>query len=353
MQNKKKPTRPSSVPPTYNKRTPSTAALPEQEVTFMISEKDDMWKRYMQLQEKNRVMTSTLLRLYVLLFAFAAAPFTLQYFSATGISSVWGFGGVWLAITVWFYCDRAFRAYGIFWFEKIFCLLQIAQIRKMMVGKSERYYEFSLFRTGAYVKTIEENQKERVHGPTHISRSQVTYTVYFYKIVSLFQPLYLLLFISLIILPKEMADPHVGITQALFLRVLLGFSFVFFIWLKTSMDRCFGLLKNAFRARRISRDCPWPKFPDDRTHELRSSGSQILSGLLWTSAFALSLGNLIRFLYLLSNKQRDFNYWWSGLDWHLVAGTFFLFGVVALYHELDVRSVMRRAKKAFPLPSGV
>jgi hypothetical protein len=353
MQNKKKLGRPSSVPPTDKKRAPSAAALFKMEVTYMTSEMDHMWERYAQLQKKNQVMTSTILRLYIILFAFAAAPFTLQYFSATGISSVWGFGGVWLAITAWFYCDRAFRAYGVFWFEKIFCLRQIAQIRKMMVGESDKYNEFSLFRTRAYVKTIEDNEKERVHGPTHISRSQVTYTVYFYKIVSLFQPLYLLLFISLIILPKEMTDPHVGITQALFLRVLLGFSFILFIWLKTSMDRCFGLLKNAFRARRISRDCPWPRFPDDKKNELHFPGSQILSWSLWASAFALSIVNLIRFLYLLSDKQRDFRYWWTSWDWHLAVFTFFLFTALAFYHELDVRYVMQKAKRQFRRPSDI
>lgn len=321
----------------------------ETELAFMTLEMTHMWDRFKQLQEKNKIITSTVLRLYAVLFLFAAAPFTLQYFAGTGISRVWGFGGVWLAITVWFFCDRSFRAYGSFWFEKNFCLRQIAQIRKMMVGSSPRYNRFSLFRTKLDPKDTADDDRNRLHGHTHISRSQVLYTVYFYKIVSLFQPLYLCLFISLVIFPKEMTDPNVDTTRELFLRVLLGFSIFPFVWLFTSMERCFGLLKNAFRARRISTKSPWPRFPDKPDFHLFGQ-SKIVHKLLIASALIASGCNLIRFVYLLLDRRENVDYWWSTLDWWLVGITSSIFGFILLYHEVDVRYVLSKAKGDFPLP---
>jgi FtsH-binding integral membrane protein len=328
-----------------------SSPLSEAELSFMTLEMTHMWDRFKQLQEKNKIITSTVLKLYAVLFVFAAAPFTLQSFSGTGLSRVWGFGGVWLAITVWFFCDRSFRAYGSFWFEKNFCLRQIAQIRKMMVGSSVSYNRYSLFHAKVGMKSTPDEDKNRTHGNTHISRSQVLYTVYFYKLVSIFQPLYLCLFISLIIFPKEMTDPNVDTSRELFLRVLLGFSIVPFVWLITSMERCFGLLKNAFRARRISTKSPWPRFPDEDKHKFHLFGqSKIIYKLLIASALIVSLCNLIRFIYLLLDKQEDVAYWWATLDWHLLAITASVFVLIALYHEMDVRHVLSNAKEYFPLP---
>src|SRR5206468_3115985 len=107
-----------------------------------------------------------------------------------------------------------------------------------------------------------DNGRHRQAGVTHISTSQLLYTIYFYKVVSIFQPLYLIFFCTIVAFPSEiLGRPSDGKVE-LYCRVLLGLSVVVFAWMKTTLDRCFGLLKNAFRARRICRDVPWPVFPD-------------------------------------------------------------------------------------------
>lgn len=336
------PARDGSIILAYEAAPSFNFALNEHERSFLTLEMAHMWDRYKQLQEKNKYITNTVFRLYMVLFLFAAAPFTLQHFTSTGISRVWGFGGVWLAFAVWFFCDRSFRAYGTHWFEKTFCLRQIDQIRKIMVGLSDRYNRHSLFPT-----TPERDRKE-VREHTHISRSQVKYTVYFYKFVSLFQPFYLILFTSLILFPNEMSDPNSTITRALFFRVLLGFSFIFFAWLMLSMNRCFGILKNTFRARRISTRRPQPKFPSEEEIDLPLADFFKVSDyvLRWL-AFAVSIINLIRFFYLMENIQPTFGYWWATLDWHLLMITATIFVLMYAHDEWYVRQFLKTAKKHF------
>lgn len=319
--------------------------LSAHEQSFLALEMSHMWDRYKQIQEKNKYITNTVFRLYMFLFVFAAAPFTLQRFTSTGISRVWGFGGVWLAIAIWFFCDRSYRAYGVHWFEKIFCLRQIDQIRKMIVGLSERYNRHSLFRT------IPRRFRMREGKHIHISRSQVLYTIYFYKVVSLFQPFYLILFISLILYPNEMADPNTRNTSSLFFRVALGFSFIFFIWLITSMNRCFGILKNTFRARRISTNVPWPKFPtEDEIRLPHARTFRIAYSVLLFFAIFVSAGNLILFSYRLF-KGQGFEQWWEMPDIGSLIVTPLIFFSLYVHDELYVRHFMKTAKRERPLPN--
>ncbi|MCA1619526.1 MAG: hypothetical protein LC795_09505 [Acidobacteria bacterium] len=339
------PSRTRSVILRYEAAPSFSFALTEHEQLFLSLEMSHMWDRYKQLQEKNKYITNTVFRLYMVLFIFAAAPFTLQRFTSTGISRVWGFGGVWLALAVWFFCDRSFRAYGTHWFEKTFCLRQIDQIRKITVGLSERYNHYSLF------PTAPARGRKEVREHTHISRSQVKFTVYFYKFVSLFQPFYLTLFASLILFPDEMSDPNSTVTRTLFLRVMLGFSFIFFAWLMLSMDRCFGILKNTFRARRISKHRPQMKFPRETDINLPGAGFFRTSrDLLRVFAIVVSVCNLIRFFYLMQNVQPSFGYWWTTLDWHLLSATVFIFVSTYAHDEAYVRSFLKAAKRKFPLP---
>jgi len=340
------PSRGDHVTVVYTTEDITAAELTEPEASYALSELDRMWDRYRHLQAKNRDSAGIVVKLYTMLFVFAAAPFTLQQFVSTGMARIWGFGGLWLAITIWFFCDRAFRAHGLFWFEKIHCLRQIDQIRKLFVGRSTLYNSHSLYRR----LTDSDNSRNRVTGATHISRSQVLYTVYFYKVVSLFQPMYLILFIALVLFPREIIEPNQEISRAVYFRVMLGFSFVLFVWLHTNMNRCCGLLRNAFRARRISPENPWPKYPED---EVATPGAKWARIVFLVTAAVTSVVNFVRFASLYRDGASSLDNWWADLDRHLLGYTAALLIIYYAYHEFAVRNELGRASKIFPLPKAL
>ena len=337
----------------------NTEDFTKDQASFLQLEAGSVWDRHKQLQDKNKTITETVLKLYSVLLVFAAFPFSREGILETGFSRVWGFGGAWLALAAWIYCDRAFRAYGSHLFEQVFCMRQIAQLREVMMGSSMRYAELSLLAT---------SKNERID---HVSSSQMLYTAYFYKLLSLFTPMYLCLFLAMIMFPHAMFDPKIHTTRAIYLRTMLGFSGVFFFWLGSSMKRCYRLQKQAFRARRISSEKPLPKFPEEENLspgpvDKNQKGWEKLRLLLrnmwwkvrtwakrlcWGLAYLFAVANVVRFLqlYVAKPDALDNAYWWQHTDLILVSGTFVLFAALFILLEADLRIVLKIASDKNPV----
>jgi hypothetical protein len=312
--------------------------------SFVRLEAEQIVDRYKTLENKNRAMSATVIRLYILLLLFAAAPFSVPLYLQTGFLRVWGFGGMWLAIVVWMYFDRSVRSYGKHIFERIFCLRHLSCLRSLVHGNSEWYKTHSLLVTSG-----PDLMNKDCGDPTHLSSSQMTATVYFYKVLSLFPPLYLVLFISLVLQPREMLDPSITTTRLLYFRFLVGFSAVMFLWLATSTMNCFGIQREAFRARRISRTSPWPLFPsvasiDESYHRTRT----ILFRVLGVLAGAVATANLVRIVQLLSGD--GIRKGWQTIDIHLAISTGILFLLLIILIETDARYLLSKAKQKWHMP---
>ena len=99
--------------------------------------------------------------------------------------------------------------------------------------------------------------------PVHVSSRHIVGVAWFYKLLSLFHPLYLTLFAALCLYPRQLASPTSPEEQTVLMSVALGLSGIYFLWIRTSGTRCRELLEWAFRARRISTLRPWPMFPNE------------------------------------------------------------------------------------------
>lgn len=185
---------------------------------------------------------------------------------------------------------------------------------------------------------------------THVSNSQIVYASYFYKLLSVFTPLYLCLFLSLILFPTGLMDPAIKTTRVLYFRVLLACSFVFFFWLTSGMRRCRALFRDAFRARRISVQRPWPLFPEEDKLGLFAGRKYIHDVIFWSSML-MSATNIVLFAYRYGTSPTNYDpdFWWQPLDLHLMAVTMFVFFAWLIYLEADLRNVLHKARLYDPL----
>lgn len=312
---------------------------------FVLQEAKQVVARYVALEEKNRSISATQIRMYALLLLYAAAPYSApeNYFD-TGFLRVWGFGGLWLAGVVWMHVDRGYRAYGRHLFERIYCLRHLACLRQVVYENEEQYRKYSLL-----VSSAHDLNRKGCGDPTHVSSSQATVTAYFYKLVSLFPPLYFILFLSLILAPAEMLDPSIKITRLLYFRFILGFSFVIFLWGASSTRNCMAFQEQAYCARRISINNPWPLFP--KKEIILPVYVKVRKIVNWTlSAIALVMSGLnIARLYTIIAGPGIQNGWQS-LDLHLLYVTAIVFAVWVLYVEIDSRCVLWVASKKWKSP---
>lgn len=300
--------------------------------------------RFVELEDKNKSISSSLIRLYIFLLLYAAAPFSLPIHFETGFLRVWGFGGLWLAIVMWIQFDRGCRSYGRHLFERIYCIRQLTCLRKLVNMDSENYRNNTLL-----VVQGSDLERPRCGDPTHVSSSQVSATIYFYKILSLFPPLYFILFIALILVPTEMLDPNITTTREIYGRFVLAFSSIMYLWGAGSTKNCLSLQEQAFRARRISIRYPWPLFPDLADFlPTYAKVRKILYWSLWILAAIVSLLNLIRFFYLM--VEQSVLDCWQSLDFHLLYVSVGIFAIWVLYTEIEARYILSEAKRFWPSP---
>lgn len=325
---------------------PAQAGLSESEASFVTTEMKTYWERHEQLQAKNKNVQASVIRLFSFMLLFAATPFSLQGFVRSGFSRVWGLGGIWLAIIAWFYCDRTFWSYGNHLFEQIFCLKHIAQIRKMLMSASEPYNLYSLRPTTTRIANPPFSGS-----PSRLSRRQIKNAAYFYKAVSFFTPMYLCLFICMVLFPQAMLGEKTETTWTPFLRVLLGFSGAFLLWIWVSMNSCYRLHRNAYRAEWITVQNPWPLFPKEGILELPSAQRYAAKSFSRLAQIA-TLVNLAlfgwRYLFWrygpMQGQGYAASYWWQSLDIALLAVTGALVIAWYAFQEWYLRDVLERAE---------
>ena len=88
-------------------------------------------RRPMEEDEKDTAQGRLLLRFYVLMLAFSAAPFAYEPLREPSLLRLWAFGGLWVASTGWYYANRAMRLFGKHTCERVFCMKQIARVRQV------------------------------------------------------------------------------------------------------------------------------------------------------------------------------------------------------------------------------
>ncbi len=323
---------------------------PANDIEILKLERTQVWERYKQLDEKDRTNRRNIAQLYILLVAFAAAPFTLtREFIGTAASRIWGFGGVWIACATWYYADRVMFGHGDSLVEKVLCIRQANRIREMSAALSPLYSRLSLLP----VREIVITGYRPTGDPTHVGDEQLTNSSYFYKLVSFFHPLYLVLFSCLILFPIEFTDPRFHATRLLFLRVLVGFSGTVFLWLYTSSRVCTHILKAGYRARRIGPDRPWPLFPSEAYLHRRLPGLYRLHvwvKLAWMASAVLFGLNLVRLVYLFLSGALPLQIaiveevWWQPLDVWLAWLTPVALGITYALIEIRIRAVLRAAR---------
>lgn len=323
-----------------------SAPAQKQVGNYLVKELSVVWDRYVRLEDMNKVNESRILRLFILLLVFAAAPFSLQGFGTSGFIRVWGFGGVWLAVTVWAYFDRVFQAYAERIVERVFCLRQIHLIRLTSVPQTNPYWNSSLF------PTERESEGEVVSGdPTHISTRQMAFSAYFYKLLSLFLPFYLILFIALMYDPLTMIHRDSNDALRMYAQVTFGLSGVFIIWILSSKNRCLALLKAVYRSRRISPATPWPFAPTNRkSKSLLPSEWQLVERVLLSCAIGVAVLNLFYVLLVELSSVLVKWPWRAHFGVVLLISTVFLYGLLFLYYELFLRKFIRTLSKRTPEP---
>jgi hypothetical protein len=254
--------RPNGVLMTY-----ASVALPPQnidpkEFDYVLQKKAALRQRHSQLQGMNEKGNKSVITLYALMLPYAAAPFSnIQHLLSTGFFRVWGLGGIWLALTSWFYCDRTFWRYSNHLFEQVFCMRQLFQMDKIVVGRSKLHNLYAILPSYGYSWDRLKSDITPSGDPTHLSDKRIAAAAWFFKLVSFFPLMYFYLFVALLIFGEQMIDANVENRLVTYFRVALGFSFVCFLWLRRSMKSCGELMRTAFRARRIGVESPWPIFP--------------------------------------------------------------------------------------------
>jgi hypothetical protein len=236
---------------------------------------------------------------------------------------------------------------------------QLFQMDKIVVGRFRLHNLYAFLPSYGYSWDRLESEITPSGDPTHLSDRRIAGAAWFFKLVSFFPLMYFCLFVSMLIFAGEMTDASTENKLEIYVRVALGLTFIFFLWLVRSMRSCDELMRTAFRARRIGVESPWPTFPPQSGAS--KSKAQRWGGRGLTSAAALvSLVNLFMFLawsvprvpkialglpeWLIGLGTRD-HYWvWFGLLGMAI------FVVCGYSMEQRTRAVRRTSRATWPSP---
>lgn len=244
---------------------------------FLMFEAKLLAERYDRLKERDGQNFINQTKLFSFLIIYGAAPFIVKTGLSPQLLRAWGLGGIWLVVIVLFYCDRYFRAYGLHLKERIYCLYQLAVLRKIATHDDEVYSQLSLLPVGR-LRAV----RGVFHGfPERLSPGQIRTASYFYKFLGLFTLLYLVVFTSALLHPLGVVE---GSARPA-LEICLLLSVVIAAWLYFSVMRCLDLQRIVFEARRISSLNPWPHFDKGRI-------SSIFTLSRGYTCYKLSLGAL-------------------------------------------------------------
>jgi len=310
---------------------------------FFEHELSAAWSRYNELKERDRNNYQAVFKLFALLIVYASAPFSLDAFRESGFIRVWGIGGVWLSAVVWFIADRNFRAYGYHVKERLFCLNQLAILRDVLTRGVDEYRDRSLFPLGSLYRN-----KAGSSFPEKVSPTQMLAASYIFKLITGFPPLYTVLFLGLVLFPKQIVGNSDLDAILLFCRILVGASFVLFAWVWASAHRCMTLQKLAFAARRISSERPWQMFPDKEVGERIWGGRRLFVRTLKFIIFVIVAANIIRAVYLMASEATVVDSW-QLIDCWLAAITVCVLTSIFLFTEIDIRNVVSTAKQVDPI----
>lgn len=347
--------------------------LDPQEFAYISQKQASLMKRHEQLQAMNQAGVKSVIALYTLMLLYAAAPFSsLHAFPGAGFMRGWGFGGLWLAMTAWFYCDRTFWRYGDHLFEQIFCMRQLFQMDKIAVGRSKLHNLYAILPSYGYSWDRAPSRATPSSDPTHLSRERMVASAWFFKLVSFFPLMYFFLFLSMFFFPSQLSEAKGNERVETYWSVALGFSFVFFLWLARSMKSCGELLQKAFLARRIGVESPWPEFPYASIDKGRAKRLKRRNFYCFLMALILSCVNFVVFiawslsqLELESHKATNSA---ASLIWSLsrLSSWFFskvpyltivlgfvsacLFVYWAAFKDFQIAEMLRAAQKNWPTP---
>jgi hypothetical protein len=358
------PGKPRRLVVSYASVSSGAPAITDQEFNYVLQKKASLRERHKQLQTMNESTSKSVISLYALMLLYAGAPFSgLHSLLGTGFFRVWGFGGMWLALTGWFYCDRALWKYGNHLFEQIFCMRQLFQMDKVAIGRSKLHNLYAILPSYGYSWDRLHIEATPSDDPTHLSNRRIQAAAWFFKLVNLFPLMYFVLFVSMVLFARKMMDTTGEDRLETYTRVALGFSFVFFWWLSRSMRSCAELMKAAFRARRVGVESPWPRFPDrtvdEATQELHRRRNRVCIGV----ATCVSIINLVAFLswallqwpafhlrqphFLISPIAFAARDKWA---WAFGAVSVVIFGIWMWFKECEIRAVLRAAGRLWPSP---
>lgn len=223
----------------------------EREDTFLKFELELVAGRYDQLKERDHQSFVRQAKLFSFLIIYGAGPFLLEAGLDGMLLRIWGLGGIWLGVTVLFYCDRDFRAYGLHLKERVLCVKQLAILRGIMMEDAQRYRAESLLPIGVPVRT----SQRFMSFADKLSTKQLRVGSYFYKFLGFFPLLYLALFAAATLRPVSLLEDAGGT----FYRVFFMLAPLWVAWLYYTLKHCVDLQLVAFEARRISIYNPWPK----------------------------------------------------------------------------------------------
>ncbi len=345
----------------YTSKQSPSPIISEQEFAYVMQKKAALQQRHEQLRTMNQAGVKSVIGLYTLMVLYAAAPFSsLHAVLVTGFFRVWGLGGLWLAMTAWFYCDRTFWRYGNHLFEQVFCMRQFFQMDKIAIGRSKLHNLYAILPSYGYSWDRAPSQVAPSGDPTHLSNDRIKWAAWFFKLVSFFPLMYFCLFLSMLLFPGQTTDINAQNKLEIYGRVLLGSSFVFFLWLALSMRGCDELMQRAFCARRIGVESPWPVFPDRNIDDDRLRDLRLRNAICIAAASCLSFFNFLFFLgwllpqssivgryvpeWLTALSARDHYSGWFGLLSLLV------FAYWGVYKELRMRLVLGAAHNKWPTP---
>jgi steroid 5-alpha reductase family enzyme len=262
------------------------------EQEFILFEASLLSQRYDRLKDRDYQNFLKQTKLFTFLILYGAAPFVLDAPIASHLLRAWGLGGVWLVVTVLFYCDRDFRAYGLHLKERVYCLKQLSVLRKIAMSASEEYVRRSLLP----VEESSDRPKPHHSFPERLSSGQIRAASYFFKFLGFFPLLYLSVFAMALTSPQDL-----GLQGA---RSIVGVFFllapVISAWLYFSELRCLDIQRLAFEARRITPKNHWPRFEKRALKEVfRTTKGSIFYHSTLALMFVLSVICTIIFGYAL------------------------------------------------------
>jgi hypothetical protein len=218
----------------------------------------------------------------------------------------------------------------------------------MVVGASKLYNLYGLVPGLLSVK-----EQFPSGDPTHFSDSRATWSAYFYKVVTLFAPMYLCLFLAMILFATAMIDNQTASKTSLYVRVVLGCSAVFFFWLWKGMGSCNNFVQSAFRARRISLENPWPLFPEEAELKLYG-GREFICRVFAALSVLISLVSILDLIVFTikhwSMPAASYNAALQPWEKALAVVAVSVFLIWWGYLEFDIRYVLKQAKDYWPAP---